>query len=334
MLFVTELAGTGGHRPQCNPAACNSSSNVVVDNNNDDPRRTAADAGCAGSCTTIPRARGIPGAYRRSPPPSSAAAKRRPYSIEKRVFPVRYSLSLAILSCHRGGSRGSSSQNKSNRPPSTAEEPDSTSIISHSHHDSVLDELDRLGVPTIRDVIAIEVNNDDDDDDDDNNDNIDVDDDDGDDEIEEHQQGNNNNNIPLYAQVPHATAPYHHADLITTTSICCLNKGINRVIVKWITCILGLVFVAFIASMGTIIILDVDCSDEQQQQENNVQHIQEVVSLLSSQEHLQDPNSPQRRALNWLLSENNEFYHFPAKDGWIRLGFTYQRTICNCRFIL
>lgn len=86
--------------------------------------------------------------------------------------------------------------------------------------------------------------------------------------------------------------------------------------------------------MGTIIILDVDCSDEQQQQENNVQHIQEVVSLLSSQEHLQDPNSPQRRALNWLLSENNEFYHFPAKDGWIRLGFTYQRTICNCRFIL
>jgi hypothetical protein len=155
--------------------------------------------------------------------------------------------------------------------------------------DVAADELDRLGVPTIicDAVVATEVN------DDDNNDYHDEE------------------NIPC-AEVSLAQV----AEPLNTSSVCCLHKEVNRCTAKWIVCILSLVLVASIASVATIFnhqrkedftkeittfagLENMSIVDE----DANTKYLQELVSTLSSQEDLQDPSSPQSRAVAWMVGQ-------------------------------
>ena len=186
----------------------------------------------------------------------------------------------------------------------------------------VLEELDRLGVPTIRNAVVIQEvqeqasseNN-----------NINTNNDDEDEE---------NNIIPSAVVTNYA----HHADPISTTSICCLPKEINRGTVKWISYIVLLGVVALISSIVAIIAYQRGgnttttttttdgtssstttlLSQEEQDEVANRNHIQELISPLSNQEDLQDPTSPQSKAFNWLVNPetNINFYTHSHQDGF------------------
>ncbi len=164
----------------------------------------------------------------------------------------------------------------------------------------VLEELDRLGVPTIRNAVVIQE--------------AQASSSDNNDEDEE------NNIIPSAVVTNYA----HHADPISTTSICCLPKEINRGTAKWISYIALLGILAVISSIVAIIAYQRGGnttnteSHEEQDEVANRRHIQELISPLSSQEDLQDPTSPQSKAFNWLVNPetNINFYTHTHQDGF------------------
>jgi hypothetical protein len=179
----------------------------------------------------------------------------------------------------------------------------------------VLEELDRLGVPTIRNAVVIQ------------------------EEVQEQAPEINTNNYDEDEEnniIPSAvvTNYAHHADPISTTSICCLPKEINRGTVKWISYIALLGIVAVISSIVAIIAYQRGgnttattdgitttstlLSQEEQDEIANRNYIQELISPLSSQEDLQDPTSPQSQAFNWLVNPetNINFYTHSHQDGF------------------
>ena len=178
----------------------------------------------------------------------------------------------------------------------------------------VLEELDRLGVPKIRNAVVIQ-------------------------EVQEQAPSENNNTTSNDVDeenniIPSAvvTNYAHHADPISTTSISCLPKEINRGTVKWISYIVLLGVVALISSIVAIIAhqrggnnpTNTDgttttlLSQEEQDEVANRNHIQELISPLSNQEDLQDPTSPQSKAFNWLVNPetNINFYTHSHQDGF------------------
>lgn len=180
----------------------------------------------------------------------------------------------------------------------------------------VLDELDRLGVPTVRNAVVIQ-------------------------EVQEQAPSENDNNNASNDEdeenniIPSAvvTNYAHHADPISTTSIFCLPKEINRGTVKWISYIVLLGIVALISSIVAIVAYQrggstatIDGSttttllsqEEQDEIIANRNYIQELISPLSNQEDLQDPTSPQSKAFNWLINPetNINFYTRTHQDGF------------------
>ena len=230
---------------------------------------------------------GVPGAYRVKPSGSSTAATQAAVQHAEDGFPgqVFFVPGESLLTSRRGPVR-------SEEEGGIVDSSVSAQLPNSAH--GVLDELDRLGVLTIRDAVAIAVHDDDDDEE----------------------------NIPS-AEVSRV----HVAEPLTTKLVCCLHKEVNRGAAKWISCFLLLLLVVSIASVGVIwnnskkddnnkaIIAEknmVKPGDE----EANIKYIQELVSSLSSQEDLQDPSSPQSKALAWMLGPDKlNFSTFP-QDGF------------------
>jgi hypothetical protein len=177
----------------------------------------------------------------------------------------------------------------------------------------VVEELDRLGVPTIIcDALPTEVN-------DDNN----IDDDNHHDE----------ENIPS-AEVSHAQV----AEPLNTSSVCCLHKEVNRGTAKWIISSLSLVVLVSIASVVAIFINQrkddtiFDAEDNMKSsildEEANIKYIQELVSTLSSHEVLQDPSSPQSKAVAWMVGQPDlNFIHIQGFDVESRVKERYAMAV-------